>query len=169
MIYLAYRLGCTIGSRNGPTVMGVDRVQHLSVVQDYILKVILHHRVVKPLGESGTVWAGVDFTRDVSVLSDEHDVVRDLYRALEDWLLLALQRGDQVPMIDGIDLTTEDAQALVAWHETHRRETDPDQAWFWTPEWQAGERAASRQIQEGQGVVYESDEDFLAAFDGNQN
>jgi hypothetical protein len=140
-------------------------MQQLSVVQDYILKAILHHRVVKPLGESGTVWAGVDFTRDVSVLSDEHDVVRDLYEALEDWLLLALQQGEPVPVVEGIDLTAEDARGLVAWHQTHRREVDPDQAWFWTPEWQAGEREASREIREGAGVTYETDEDFLASFE----
>ena len=26
---------------------------------------------------------------------------------------------------------------------------DPDQAWFWTPEWQAGEREAEEDIREG--------------------
>jgi hypothetical protein len=40
-----------------------------------------------------------------------------------------------------------------------------DQAWFWTPAWQAGEAEASHEISEGQGRIFESSEDFLASFD----
>lgn len=40
-----------------------------------------------------------------------------------------------------------------------------DQRWFWTEEWQAGEREASEQIARGRGVVYQSDEEFLASFE----
>ncbi len=39
---------------------------------------------------------------------------------------------------------------------------DPDQAWFWTPEWQAGEREADAELAEGPGVVYRSTDDFIA-------
>lgn len=42
---------------------------------------------------------------------------------------------------------------------------DPDQAWFWTPEWQAGEREADADIAAGRGTRYRSDEEFLAALD----
>ena len=42
---------------------------------------------------------------------------------------------------------------------------DPDQAWFWTPEWQAGEREADAHIAAGRGTRYHSDEEFLAALD----
>lgn len=42
---------------------------------------------------------------------------------------------------------------------------DPDQAWFWTPEWQAGEREADADIAAGRGTRHHSDEDFLAALD----
>ncbi len=42
---------------------------------------------------------------------------------------------------------------------------DPDQAWFWTPEWQAGEREADAEIAAGGGTRYHSDEEFLAALD----
>ena len=38
---------------------------------------------------------------------------------------------------------------------------DAAQAWFWTPEWQAGEREASAERAAGQGTTYESSEDFL--------
>jgi hypothetical protein len=39
---------------------------------------------------------------------------------------------------------------------------DPDQAWFWTPEWQAGEREAEAELAEGSGVAYRSTDDFIA-------
>jgi len=42
---------------------------------------------------------------------------------------------------------------------------DPDQAWFWTPEWQAGEGAADADIAAGRSTRYESDEEFLAALE----
>jgi antitoxin PrlF len=35
------------------------------------------------------------------------------------------------------------------------------QAWFWTPEWQAGEREATEQARRGEGEVFETDADFL--------
>jgi antitoxin PrlF len=38
---------------------------------------------------------------------------------------------------------------------------DRSQAWFWTPEWQAGEREATEQIQRGEVKRYETDTDFL--------
>jgi AbrB family looped-hinge helix DNA binding protein len=42
---------------------------------------------------------------------------------------------------------------------------DAQDAWFWTPEWQAGEREASAQLQAGEGDRYGSDEELLAALD----
>lgn len=38
---------------------------------------------------------------------------------------------------------------------------DRSQAWFWTPEWQAGEREATEQARSGEGEVFETDADFL--------
>jgi hypothetical protein len=38
----------------------------------------------------------------------------------------------------------------------------PDQEWFWTPEWIAGEREADAQIAAGQVQTFYSDEEFLA-------
>ncbi len=34
------------------------------------------------------------------------------------------------------------------WHNFASHSTD-DQAWFWTPEWQAGEKEASAEIEQG--------------------
>lgn len=40
---------------------------------------------------------------------------------------------------------------------------DATQAWFWTPEWQAGEREADADIAAGRGETFESGEEFLEA------
>ena len=45
------------------------------------------------------------------------------------------------------------------------RQTDPDQAWFWTSEWLAGELEADAEMAAGQGRVFESTEAFLAHLD----
>ncbi len=40
---------------------------------------------------------------------------------------------------------------------------DATQAWFWTPEWAAGEREADADLAAGRGERFESAEAFLAA------
>ncbi len=42
---------------------------------------------------------------------------------------------------------------------------DASQAWFWTPEWQAGEREADEEYARGGGKVYMDEESFQAALD----
>jgi hypothetical protein len=46
---------------------------------------------------------------------------------------------------------------------------DPDQAWFWTPEWQAGERAADADLTAGRSTICGSDEAFLKALEERVN
>ncbi len=48
-------------------------------------------------------------------------------------------------------------------------ERDPDQWWFWTPEWQAGEREAEADLAAGRFDRYESDEEFLEALRSRMN
>jgi antitoxin PrlF len=40
-----------------------------------------------------------------------------------------------------------------------------EQAWFWTADWQAGERAANEQIARREGTVYKNSGDFLASLE----
>jgi hypothetical protein len=42
---------------------------------------------------------------------------------------------------------------------------DPEQAWYWTREWQSKEREADDDRTAGRVSRYESDEDFLTALD----
>ena len=57
-----------------------------------------------------------------------------------------------------------------SWVEAVRRhveqeEKDPDQAWFWTPEWQEKEREADAAIAAHEGTFFTSEEAFLASLD----
>lgn len=42
---------------------------------------------------------------------------------------------------------------------------DSTQAWFWTPAWQAGERAAEGDREAGRSDRFNTDEEFLAALE----
>ncbi len=42
---------------------------------------------------------------------------------------------------------------------------DPEQAWFWTREWQARKREADDDIAAGRVSSYDTDDEFLAALD----
>ncbi len=44
-----------------------------------------------------------------------------------------------------------------------KKMVDAAQAWFWTEEWQAGEREASADIAAGRVTCYDSDDDLVAA------
>ncbi len=44
----------------------------------------------------------------------------------------------------------------------------PDQAWYWTPAWQAGEREADAEIAAGGLKVYDSMGDLFAGLDGDE-
>jgi len=46
-----------------------------------------------------------------------------------------------------------------------RKVIDASQAWFWTPEWQRGEREADADLAAGRSERFESDEEFLAALE----
>jgi hypothetical protein len=139
-------------------------LQQLSVVQDYILQSIRHHHVIKPVGTQGTVWAGIDFAPEVGVIgANQSEAVRELYAALEGWVLSRLTQGDSVPVVQGIDLNTDEGHRLAAWHEGQERTRDPDQAWFWSPKWQAGELEADQDIANGRTRVFDGDDAFLAS------
>jgi AbrB family looped-hinge helix DNA binding protein len=41
-----------------------------------------------------------------------------------------------------------------------------EDAWFWSPGWQQGEREAAAQLKAGEGETFTSDEDMLSALRG---
>lgn len=64
---------------------------------------------------------------------------------------LHLREGDDVAFV------LEDGQVMMR----GLRSVPTDQAWFWTQQWQDGEKQASRQLEAGEGAVFEHADAFL--------
>ncbi|MGH2409665.1 MAG: hypothetical protein ACRDGS_04755 [Chloroflexota bacterium] len=89
------------------------------------------------------------------------DMAAKLLRS-RDMLIEALEA---LPLDDGAESVD-----LLASTKEHRREifeklvdVDPDHEWFWTEEWQAGERAVDRDIAAGVPMESGTPEEFLVA------
>jgi len=50
---------------------------------------------------------------------DVHECARELYRRLEEWVLVSLARGQKLPVLDGIDLNS-DANRVLATYDRER-------------------------------------------------
>lgn len=77
----------------------------------------------------------------------------DLYRlveALPEDVVQRIEEGGPVTLV----VTKERGQLEV-------REIDPDQAWFWTREWQQKEREADDDVVAGRFKRFQSSEEFL--------
>ncbi|HWF33684.1 MAG TPA: hypothetical protein VG188_14125 [Solirubrobacteraceae bacterium] len=55
--------------------------------------------------------------------------------------------------------------AAVLLGEISAERIDPEQAWFWTREWQANEREADDDLATGRVTSFETDAEFLTALD----
>jgi hypothetical protein len=66
-----------------------------------------------------------------------------------------------------VDRLPEDAVngAAIMLGEISAGRIDPEQAWYWTREWQAKEREADDDRAAGRVTRYQTDEDFLTALD----
>jgi hypothetical protein len=67
-------------------------------------------------------------------------------------------------LVDRLPDQAVDGAAILLEEITDGR-IDPEQAWFWTREWQAKEREADEDIAAGRGTTYESDEAFLGGLE----
>jgi len=67
-------------------------------------------------------------------------------------------------LVDRLPDGAVDGAALLL-GEINAGRIDPEQAWFWTRDWQAKEREADDDLAAGRVTRYESDEGFLAALD----
>jgi AbrB family looped-hinge helix DNA binding protein len=70
----------------------------------------------------------------------------------------AIRKAAHLEEGDPIDVDLVDGQIILR----PRKLIDPSQAWFWTPEWQEGEREASKEAAAGLGRIFYSGEEFLA-------
>lgn len=62
-----------------------------------------------------------------------------------------LEEGDMV------DIEFSDGKVVL----TPKKLIDSDQAWYWTPAWQAAEKEAQEQIDRGEVMEFESVEDMI--------
>lgn len=67
-------------------------------------------------------------------------------------------------MVDRLPEGAVDGAAIILEEITDGR-IAPEQAWFWTREWQAKEREADDDRAAGRVSRYDNDEDFLTALD----
>lgn len=72
-----------------------------------------------------------------------------------------IRKAAQIGEDDPVEFEMTDSGILL-----RKCKTIPaDQAWFWTPEWRAGEREADEEYSGGRGEIFSSDEEFLRALD----
>jgi hypothetical protein len=81
----------------------------------------------------------------------------------------ACQNGDMTKadlhqMVDHLPDQAVDGAAILLREVTEGR-IDPEQAWFWTREWQQRESEADKDLAAGRVTQFESDEEFLVALD----
>jgi hypothetical protein len=69
-------------------------------------------------------------------------------------------------LVDRLPDQAVDGAAILLEEITDGR-INPDQAWFWTREWQEKEREADDDIAAGRGTTYDSDADFLGALEAD--
>lgn len=116
---------------------------------------------------------------------DEAPPAEEVRRQVERWqdhvheAAEAIRRADDViEQLAGMpDATLGNRHTVLAMARTVRAEAfavmkrlNPDQAWFWTEEWQAGEREIDREIAAGKhGTIYYTDEEFDAALEAHMH
>ena len=80
---------------------------------------------------------------------------------------LAMTKAELHELIDALPEESLDGAAVLL-RGIAEGPIDPDQAWFWTPTWQAGEREADQQLAAGgEGSEHRSTEDFIAHLDAS--
>jgi hypothetical protein len=73
-----------------------------------------------------------------------------------------MTKADLHQIVDHLPEQAVDGAAILLGEISNGR-IDPEQAWFWTREWQQREREADEDLSAGRVTRYESDEQFLVA------
>lgn len=85
-----------------------------TIVEEYIVAAIKH--AVAEFSDDGTVSAYVsEFPGVVAFGADVHECARNLYAHLEEWARTAVTHGYPLPVLDGIDPTTDTSGVLASY------------------------------------------------------
>jgi predicted RNase H-like HicB family nuclease len=87
----------------------------LTIVEDYILAV-MKRGVAEQLPDGTFVATAPDAPGVVASGVDIHDAGRDLYARLERWVQSSLARKTPLPIVGGIDLSSEASLILATYH-----------------------------------------------------
>ncbi len=94
-----------------------------SSVEAYV-RAAVKHALVEKL-DDGTIAASVPGAFGVIAFGvNKRECAAELQRRLEDWVYTWSAAGHTLPVIDGIDLNTEDIKALLSYCEHPDPETD---------------------------------------------
>lgn len=77
-----------------------------------------------------------------------------------------MTKADLHQLVDRLPEGAVDGAAILLKEITDGR-IDPEQAWFWTREWQEKEREADEDLAAGRGTTYENDDDLIGALEGD--
>lgn len=69
-------------------------------------------------------------------------------------------------LVDRLPDGAVDGAAILLGEITDGR-IDPEQAWFWTREWQAKEQEADEDLAAGRATTFESDDELLGALEAS--
>ena len=90
-------------------------MQTITIVQDYVWALVKRAQIERL--EEGGVAATVPEAPGVVASGDDlRECVDDLIKRLESWVNVGLEKRWRLPVVDDIDLNSEQGQALAAWH-----------------------------------------------------
>ena len=111
------------------------------------------------------------------VPADEAPPAEEVRNQVERWQEHVHEAAEAIRRADGVveqlagmpDVAAAERNSVLAMAGSVRAEAfavmqrlNPGQAWFWTEQWQAGEREADRQIAAGELTTFSTDEEFNA-------
>ena len=112
------------------------------------------------------------------VPADEAPPAEEVRNQVERWQEHVHEAAEAIRRADGVieqlagmpDVAAAERNSVLAMARSVRAEAfavmqrlNPDQAWFWTETWQAGQRRAEADVAAGRVTSFESDEEFFAA------
>jgi hypothetical protein len=112
------------------------------------------------------------------VPADEAPPAEEVRNQVERWQEHVHEAAEAIRRADGVieqlagmpDVAADERKSVLAMARSVRAEAfavmqrlNPDQAWFWTEKWQAGQRCAAADVAAGRVTSFESDEEFFAA------
>ena len=103
----------------------------ISIVDDYIIAAIKRAEFERLLDNSVTALAP-GFPGLIALGRDAKACMNDLWRRLDEWVQASFEEGLELPIIDGIDLNTEESRKLASYHR--RQDERGRQRFFETDE-----------------------------------